>query len=342
MNPDLRFRERSVPPRSIARTLLTSVLTVYFLLTLIITTGQIAFEYNYTRDALLEDLRNQHHIFATSLSRALWEFNHEQKEALADGLMNIPAVNGIIFRDDQKQILIHRGTTLPSASLPDVGEIGAIPDEAGIFGYHAPLYFEVGGGPEIVGDVFLFSSRDVTIERLRASIISLVLGALVKSSFLIVLFSLAFRVFLRTPLESLIEQLRNFEPERPQASSIRLEQSEVNEFSLIEDAYNDLLSRLRAHQNELESTHTRLNTAHRELEEQNLILASENAEKTIEISNLLNELERRRHDLEIRQHFLELEVHQHQKTKERLKQLALDLEENQRQLEQLQQKLHQL
>lgn len=315
-------------PRSIARTLLTSVLTVYFLLTLVITTGQITFEYNNTRDALLDDLRNQHHTFAASFSRAMWEFNHEQTDALAEGLMNIPAINGIILRDDQERILINRGATIASDRLQTIEHSGPIPEVAGIFGYHSPLVFEFAGGTEIVGDVFLFSSRDVTIERLRPSIILLVLGALIKSSLLILLFTLAFRYFLRSPFENLIEQLRNFSPERPEASHIRLEQPEVNEFSLLEDAYNDLLSRLRSHQNDLDAAHANLNAANRRLEDQNLLFEQEIAEKTIGISKLMLDLERRRHDLEIRQHSLEQEVHQRRLTESRLKQANRDLEES--------------
>ncbi|WP_194757122.1 sensor histidine kinase [Aliidiomarina indica] len=319
---------RSSIPRSIARTLLTSVLTVYFLLTLIITTGQIAFEYNNTREALLHDLRNQHHTFAASLARAMWEFNQEQTNALAAGLINIPAISGIIIRDDQERVLINQGETMSVDRLALIDDSGPIPEHSGVFGYYSPLVFEFAGGSELVGDVVLFSSRDITIDRLKPSLILLLVGALLKSSILILLFTLAFRHYLREPLENLIEQLRNFSPEHPESSQIRLKQEEVNEFSLLEDAYNDLLSRLRAHQTDLTSAQQEVNDVNRRLEDQNLLLEQEIAEKTLGISNLMLDLERRRHELEMRQQSLEQEVHQRRITESRLKQTNQELEES--------------
>lgn len=319
---------RSPIPRSIARTLLTSVLTVYFLLTLIITTGQIAFEYNNTRESLLHDLRNQHHTFAASLARAMWEFNQEQTNALATGLINIPAISGIIIRDDQERVIINQGATMSLDRLGLIDDSGPISEHSGVFGYYSPLVFEFAGGSEVVGDVVLFSSRDITIDRLKPSLILLLVGALLKSSILILLFTLAFRHYLREPLESLIDQLRNFSPEQPESSQIRLQQEEVNEFSLLEDAYNDLLSRLRAHQTDLTSAQQELNHANRRLEDQNLLLEQEIAEKTLGISNLMLDLERRRHELEVRQQSLEQEVHQRRITESRLKQSNQELEDS--------------
>jgi len=62
---------------------------------------------------------------------------------------------------------------------------------------------------EVVGDVMLFSNRDITIKRLKPSIFLLVMGALIKSSLLVILFSLACKFYLRLPLEELIRQISN-------------------------------------------------------------------------------------------------------------------------------------
>lgn len=314
--------------RSITRTLLTSVLAVYFLLTLLITTGQVALEYQNTRDNLLNDLRNQHHTFAASIARALWEFNQTQAETIASGLTSVPAISGVIVRDEQGRVISKRGLTMSAQQIEGLIDSGEIPEQQGIFGYYSPLIYEFAGRSEVVGDVMLFSNRDITIERLKPSIFLLFVGALIKSSLLILLFSLAFKFYLRLPLEELIRQIRNFDLNNPERSVIQLKQLETNEFSLLEDAYNDLIERLRQHQIALKQTEEDLTAANQQLEEQNLVLEQEIAEKTLGISNLMLDLERRRHDLEVRQHSLEQEIHQRRITESKLKQTNKDLQES--------------
>lgn len=325
-----RAKKQSHPlaTRSIVRTLLTSVLTVYFLLTLVITTGQIAAEYQNTRNSLLNDLRNQNYTFAASIARSLWEFNELQTESLAEGLINVPAISGVIVRDDQQRILVRKGITPNAGTFEYPERAGPIQESQGTFGYYSPLVFEFGNSSERVGDVILLSNRDVTIERLKPSLILLIFAAIFKSSLLILLFSLAFRFYLRTPLEELIRQIRNFDPDSIDSSTIQLQQLESNEFSLLEDSYNDLLQRLREHQLELARTEQNLARANRKLEEQNLVLAQEVSEKTMGISNLMLDLDRRRHDLEVRQQSLEHEIHQRRITESKLKQSNKDLEES--------------
>lgn len=313
--------------RSITRTLLTSVLAVYFLLTLFITTGQVALEYQNTRDNLLNDLRNQHHTFAASISRALWEFNQNQAETIATGLTSIPAISGVIVRDEQGRVISQRGLTMSAQQIEGLIDSGEIPEQQGIFGYYSPLIYEFAGRSEVVGDVMLFSNRDITIERLKPSIFLLIVGALIKSSLLILLFSLAFKFYLRLPLQELIRQIRNFDLNNPERSVIQLKQLETNEFSLLEDAYNDLIERLRQHQIALKQTEEDLTAANQQLEEQNLVLEQEIAEKTLGISNLMLDLERRRHDLEVHKHALEQEIHQWRITESKLKQTNKDLQE---------------
>lgn len=293
-----------------------------------ITSAQVAFEYQNTRTNLLNDLRSQHHTFAASIARALWEFNFEQAEALAAGLTSVPAVSGVIVRDDQGNIISVRGVTQSSKQVADIRSAGEIPEQDGVFGYYSPIVFELAERSEVVGDVLLFSNRDITIARLKPSVITLLLGALIKSALLIILFSFAFKAYLRTPLTELIRQIRSFNPEQPEQNPIQLQQLESNEFSLLEDAYNDLCARLRSHQIDLLNTQSELAAANHRLEEQNAMLEHEIADKTLGISNLMLDLERRRHELEVRQRSLETEIHQRRITESKLKQRNKELEES--------------
>lgn len=315
------------PKNSISRVLLTSVLTVYFLLTFLITVVQVAIEYNNTRGSLLNDIRHQHHTFAASFARAMWEFNIPQAEALASGLLNVPSISGIILRDEQGRQIYQAGRVPPKDHLDQISTPGEVTEYQGVFGYYSPLVWEFAGGSEVVGDVILFSSRDITIERLKPTLAVLVIAAFIKSALLIILFSVAFRIFLRRPFSQFIEQIRQFNPDDPEGSQVFLQQAESNEFTLLEHSYNDLLQRLRYHQEAFEISQRELANANRKLEEQNIKLEHEISEKTIGISNLMLDIEQRRQELEIRQESLEQEIHYRRLTEAKLKQTNRELEE---------------
>lgn len=92
--------------KSISSSLLTRVLSVYFVLTLIVTAVQIGAEYFDTKRVLIAELQNQQSTFNGSLTRSLWEFNSNQIDTIADGLISIPAIAGVLIRDDAGNILV--------------------------------------------------------------------------------------------------------------------------------------------------------------------------------------------------------------------------------------------
>lgn len=315
------------PQNSISRLLLTSVLAVYFLLTLMITAIQIGLEYNNTRNSLLNDIRHQHHTFAASFARAMWEFNTPQAESLAMGMTNIPSISGIILRDDQGNVIYSSGRVVSEERLKQMSALGGVIENQGVFGYFSPLVWEFAGGSQMVGDVTLFSSREITIERLKPSLMVLVFAAVIKSSLLIILFTLAFRLFLKRPFAQLIEQIRQFNPDDPEGSQIHLPKGQANEFTLLEITYNRLLQRLRLHQEEREVTQREMSDLNRQLDEQNSQLEREITEKTLRISQVMLNLEQRRVALQSRQDALEEEIRQCRLAASELKQRNLELEQ---------------
>ena len=82
---------------------------------------------------------------------------------------------------------------------------------SGLFGYTFPLIFEFSGKTTQVGDVTLFSSREVVFSRIMISIYFLIGNAMIKTTFLIILFLLAFRKRLTEPLGTIYRTNRRFE-----------------------------------------------------------------------------------------------------------------------------------
>lgn len=326
--------------KSISTSLLARVLSVYFLLTLMVTAIQIGAEYFDTKRALLSELQNQQSTFSGSLTRSLWEFNTPQIETLADGLISIPAIAGVIVRDDSGNILVQEGETLAVGQLPEKAvDSEMLSEKNGVFGYYDSLIFEFSGHSTRVGDVTLFSTRDIAIERIKLSLAFIIGNAIIKSSFLLVLFLLAFNRMLTRPLSKLTRQIKSFRLDNLQDSRVSLPDQHNNELVLIEQAYNQLIDNIEEYQDDLERTQHKLKLANRQLDEQNAILEQEVARKTSRLSQVMLDLEQRKNELELRQEKLEREVSQRRTMEQTLRDSNQRLESSLDHLKQTQQQL---
>ena len=158
--------------KSISYSLLTRVLSVYFLLTLTVTAHK-SVQNILTQNVslLVAELQNQQSTFNGSLTRSLWEFNTPQIETIADGLISIPAIAGVLIRDESGKPVIQIGETLPVDGLPERASEGyVVPEENGTFGFYNALIFEFSGHSTRVGDVSLFTTRDIAIDRIKISL----------------------------------------------------------------------------------------------------------------------------------------------------------------------------
>ena len=326
--------------KSISTSLLTRVLSVYFLLTLMVTAIQIGAEYFDTKRALISELQNQQSTFSGSLTRSLWEFNNPQIDTIADGLISIPAIAGVLIRDDSGNIVVQLGETLSVDELPEQTVDGyMLPEQNGIFGYFDTLIFEFSGHSTRVGDVTLFSTRDIAIDRIKLSLAFIIGNAIIKSTFLLILFSLAFSRMLNRPLNDLTRQIRSFRLDNLEASRVRLHDQHNNELVLIEHAYNQLIDNIEEYQDDLERTQHKLKLANRQLDEQNAILEQEVARKTSRLSQVMLDLEQRKNELELRQEKLEREISQRRTIEKTLRESNQRLEASLQHLKETQQQL---
>ena len=98
--------------KSLSKRLLTSVLSVYFVLTFIVTCGQVIAEYHNSKDHIQNELSTLQKTFSGSLTRAIWELNTQQTRTIAEGLLAIPSIEGVIVRDDNGEIISQIGQSI--------------------------------------------------------------------------------------------------------------------------------------------------------------------------------------------------------------------------------------
>ncbi|WP_288389301.1 ATP-binding protein [uncultured Alteromonas sp.] len=280
----------------LSRKLLTRVLSVYFILTLIVTVGQIFTEYLSTKDHVEDELQTLKNTFSTSLTRALWELNTEQANSIAEGLLELPIVEGVQVRDENGNQIADYGLSIQRPRSPIEEEL--IEDHpGGIFSYSFPLIFKFSGRESTVGDVTLYSSFDTIFGRIEIGIFFLIGNALIKTTFLVFLFMTAFRTMLSEPLAEIIHQMEGFDPLHPDESKLSVKISDDNELLQLKESYNNVIDDLIVSNGKLTNAQSQLSHANKKLDDQNLILEQEVAKKTSSLSQIMLSLEQQKDEL---------------------------------------------
>ncbi len=313
----------------LSRKLLARVLSVYFILTLLVTAGQIFTEYLNAKSHIEGELQTLKNTFSTSLTRAIWELNTPQAKSIAVGLMELPIVEGVQIRDENSQYIADLGRTSKLDNEPITK--GVIRDYSGsTFGYSFPLIFEFSGRTSLVGDVTLYSSVDIIFSRIEVGIFFLIGNAILKTGFLVFLFMSAFRTMLTNPLNELTQQITDFHLDDPQSSKLDLGIEDNNELKLLETSYNKLIDEMVEFQSKLDDTQKELKDANQKLDEQNISLEEEVAKKTATLSKIMLDLEQQKDELLINQRELRQENENRQfiedELRSRNKELAASME----------------
>lgn len=315
---------------SLSKKLLTSVLSVYFLLTFVVTCGQIFAEYYNAKEYIRNELNTLQKTFNGSLTRAIWELNTPQTVIIAEGLLAIPMIEGIIVRDDSGEIISQLGRSInirERYSEQLVQDLAVIEEPgSGLFGYTFPLIFEFSGRATQVGDVTLFSSRDVVLDRIMVSIYFLVANAFIKTSFLILLFLFSFRKHLTEPLHDLTLQIEHLELDDLENTRIQTHSEDHTELKVMEQAFNKLIRKVVEYKDRLEQTQKQLVISNEKLDQQNLILEQEVARKTSTLSQAMIDLQQQKYELEKQQQNLTDEIERRKKSEAAIRQSQESLE----------------
>ncbi|KGJ91839.1 sensor histidine kinase [Colwellia psychrerythraea] len=307
---------------SISRKLLTRVLSVYFILTISVTGVQIIAEYFNTKSHINSELLTLQKTISGSLTRAVWELNTKQAVDISEGLIAIPLIKGITVTDEANDIITQLGEvlTLPAQTSQEAySEHQSISSlSEGLFGHSFPLIFEFSGRTTTVGTVTLLSSNDVIFSRIEVGIYFLIGNAIVKTAFLVFLFSLAFTKLLTEPLQELTDQMKQLDLHDPEASKFHSMNNERDELNILEDAYNNLIDELIEFKDKLALSQRETNSANDKLDEQNLLLEQEVAKKTSTLSSTLLRMEVQQKEMLKQQHQLEAENSRRRKTESTL------------------------
>lgn len=323
--------------QSLSRKLLTRVLSFYFILTVSVTGIQIIAEYFNTKNHINSELLTLEKTISGSLTRAVWELNSQQAIDISEGLLAIPMIKGITVTDESNNIITQLGEVISPEKL-EIDRIslngsseGVSSISEGLFGHSFPLVFEFSGRTTSVGRVTLLSSNTVIFNRIEVGIYFLVANAIVKTAFLIFLFTWAFNKLLTRPLNELTQQIEQIDLDDPEASKLHSMNYEKNELNILEDAYNNLINELVEFKEKLAFSQLETDKAKDQIDEHNLLLEQEVAKKTSSLSSTMLSMEIQKKELLDQKHSLQEENIRRSKTEKTLtttnKELILSIKE---------------
>lgn len=292
--------------------LLKAVLSVYFVITAIVTAAQMVIEYQHTRDMIQTELASTERTFYPALATALWELNNEQLHAIQRGLVDLPIISSM-------RVVDAFGHEVAHLSKRDTGRaLGSS------ITHTFPVSYQFSGDEVPLATVTFEASSDVILERVELGFQMILVSALIKSTALSLLFVWVFRRRLGVPLKQLSDAVESIDIDSLGEKQVDFKQSEHNELSRLELAFNRMLSRLDEERRSHEASLTALNRSLEQLVEkrtEELRAANENLEQLVRTDTLTGAANRR--------HFVErmrIEIQRARRSKPPLSLLMIDLD----------------
>jgi diguanylate cyclase (GGDEF)-like protein len=219
-----------IRPNNLSKKMMRVIFSIYLGVTCLITGMQFLTEYLKTQDSILNELKQLEKTVDKPISTSLWQYNHNQLDALITGLVKMPIVEGVdIIDNNAKNIISKRAYTPASAPLS-------------IFDTTSDLNWTLNEDKIFLGTVILYSSSEVVLDRVLFGFSLIVITEIIKLSILFWLFIWAFDRYLASPLKQLMSQVNEVQLSQNISKRINLSNIENNELSQLQKHINNMLS----------------------------------------------------------------------------------------------------
>jgi len=244
----------SVPlRRSVATFMLLRTFSLYLLVTLIVTTGQVWFEYNNIRNYLLSDLNSMMEAELPQITYGVWELDYQGMKANLEGALKHSALVGIKLTKPDGQLML-RGGLIPFGNQK-IGYVEGVqvrhqetlwsePAEQTGQGSLIEVKRELHHKGIKLGDVAFYSSRTEVFARLKANLVAILVTASLKTFAIWAIFLLFARKIIHRPLARLSEAAARLNLDQPQPVKVGLEHPRQDEIAYLEDSFNRMSIRL--------------------------------------------------------------------------------------------------
>ncbi|TLX45274.1 hypothetical protein C1E24_19970 [Pseudoalteromonas phenolica] len=214
---------------SISIKLLSYVLSIYLLITLLVTVIHISVEYLKAKAQVEEVLLASEKTFSKILAPDLWNLDFEQVEITANSIISLPQIAGIEVKADNNEQVVKAGTLFNNNN------------EALTF--HSFALYSDYNNTSHIGDVKLFANEDFIINSIKPSIYLLIFNAAIKTAAIFFLIFLIFRKLLTKPLSRLASSASQINPNELQKSLITVAKNPNDELGVLQSALNTMINK---------------------------------------------------------------------------------------------------
>ncbi|MFT4907546.1 MAG: signal transduction histidine kinase [Oleispira sp.] len=218
---------------SISRRLLRTVLSIYFILTLVVTSAHIVSEYYSAKGAVHTMLVASGETFNDILAADMWNYNYIQLGITAESMMRLPFITGI------EVTVSEEAKPMFSNYKAQDGKVG---DES-LFWHEFELNYLDFETLHQIGKVRIYSDTSVVLNQIESGVYTLIINAIIKTIALVVLITVIFNRLLTRPLEKLAHHAESIDTDNPEYTPITVADNPKDELGLLQIAMNRMLKK---------------------------------------------------------------------------------------------------
>lgn len=211
--------------------LLRVIFGIYFLITLTVTTIQLAVEYSKTKTNIINEVMRLRTTFSSSIGTALWEFNQPQIESILSGLKDLNFLVGSKIEDTKGELQASTGIfptdkdikEVPNADFKDIYDVIFEKDNQkfNLIQFKFPVFITEADTKtdKSVGVVYFYTSESVVLDKVKDSFIIIFINSVVKTMALWLVFLLTINRMVERPLVQLTNIVKSINPAQPDAEN---------------------------------------------------------------------------------------------------------------------------
>lgn len=257
---------------SITKRLLIVVFSIYLIITVIVTTIHMRFEYQSSKKQTIESLANIKDMLHDSLSQAIWEFNSSQIDAILKGLLSNQYIVGMrleIPSTDKSSDLNNKQMGLVEDENGDLIYINPydnkIEEVHNAFKSLIPYVFPIEHTDSlnrnlIIGKMYLYSSNAVVFDQVEESYILIIINAVIKTIALWGFFLWAGYHYISKPLSQLNDAIKRLANGSWNTGlNYKTTENKKTEINTLFDTFNEMTQNLHNTEEKLRNSRNRLN-----------------------------------------------------------------------------------
>ena len=268
---------------SLAFNVIRVVFTIYFFITLSLTTVEMISIYNSAEEDIKKEIKTVFKSFDESLTKSIYTEDLEQVETLLKGLVGLPMIDGALYhskdKTDKMRIgrIIYKNGRVYYYSGKEKQEIET---NEKIFRIDIPLYHVENGEPtEAVGSLALFFGSKHIFTRVSFGFILMIITAMLKTFLLWCLIFWALRRLLTRPLQTFGKE------------ALSSDFNNMKETDIAKDFFGDQRNELWYFENIFNRMKVKLLSAHSKLQHHADRLEKNLEERTKNINTMVDNLD---------------------------------------------------